>query len=306
MAGFFSKLKGALSKTSSKITSGIEHVLIKKKLDDETLEELEDLLISSDVGTNVSSAIIDSLRAAKFNKEVSSEEVKQHMAGVVSEILQKQDHQFEIEKGRLNVVLVCGVNGNGKTTTIGKMSELYKNAGHKVAIAACDTFRAAATEQIEEWAKRSSADFFQGEHKADPASVAFKAVTECLDNGTDILFIDTAGRLHNHKNLMDELSKIIKVIKKADPSAPHHSLLVIDATTGQNATMQVEQFKEHSDISGLVITKLDGTAKAGALVGIVQKFNVPVHFIGIGEAVDDLKPFISKDFAASLVGIGER
>lgn len=305
MVGLLSRLKNALTKTSSKIGSGIEHLLIKKKLDEATLEELEDLLLFADVGTTVSSEIIASLRKHKFNKEVTSEEIKEDLGQIIQGILDRQDHDFHLPNNGLNVVLVCGVNGNGKTTTIGKMASSYIADGKKVAIAACDTFRAAAVDQIEKWAERSGAILFQGEEKCDPASVAHRAVSESLANGVDVLFIDTAGRLHNHKNLMDELAKIIRVVKKVDETAPHHSLLVIDGTTGQNAVNQVEEFKSIADISGLVITKLDGTAKAGAVVGIVQKFSLPVHFIGIGEAIDDLKPFTSSDFSRALVGLEE-
>ncbi len=305
MVGLLSRLKNALTKTSSKIGSGIEHLLIKKKLDESTLEELEDLLLFADVGTTVSSEIIASLRKHKFNKEVTSEEIKEDLGQIIQGILDRQDHDFHLPNNGLNVVLVCGVNGNGKTTTIGKMVSSYIADGKKVAIAACDTFRAAAVDQIEKWAERSGAILFQGEEKCDPASVAHRAVSESLANGVDVLFIDTAGRLHNHKNLMDELAKIIRVVKKVDETAPHHSLLVIDGTTGQNAVNQVEEFKSIADISGLVITKLDGTAKAGAVVGIVQKFSLPVHFIGIGEAIDDLKPFTSSDFSRALVGLEE-
>ncbi|MEM6338472.1 MAG: signal recognition particle-docking protein FtsY [Pseudomonadota bacterium] len=305
MVGLLGRLKNALTKTSSKIGSGIEHLLIKKKLDEATLEELEDLLLFADVGTTVSSEIIASLRKHKFNKEVTSEEIKEDLGQIIQGILDRQDHDFHLTNSGLNVVLVCGVNGNGKTTTIGKMASSYIADGKKVAIAACDTFRAAAVEQIEKWAERSGAILFQGEEKCDPASVAHRAVSESLANGVDVLFIDTAGRLHNHKNLMDELAKIIRVVKKVDETAPHHSLLVIDGTTGQNAVNQVEEFKSIADISGLVITKLDGTAKAGAVVGIVQKFSLPVHFIGIGEAIDDLKPFASSDFSRALVGLEE-
>ena len=305
MVGLLSRLKNALTKTSSKIGSGIEHLLIKKKLDEATLEELEDLLLFADVGTTVSFEIIASLRKHKFNKEVTSEEIKEDLGQIIQGILDRQDHDFHLPNNGLNVVLVCGVNGNGKTTTIGKMASSYIADGKKVAIAACDTFRAAAVDQIEKWAERSGAILFQGEEKCDPASVAHRAVSESLANGVDVLFIDTAGRLHNHKNLMDELAKIIRVVKKVDETAPHHSLLVIDGTTGQNAVNQVEEFKSIADISGLVITKLDGTAKAGAVVGIVQKFSLPVHFIGIGEAIDDLKPFTSSDFSRALVGLEE-
>lgn len=305
MVGLLGRLKNALTKTSSKIGSGIEHLLIKKRLDENTLEELEDLLLFADVGTVVSSEIIASLKKHKFNKEVTSEEIKEDLSKIIQDILDRQKHDFHLSNNGLNIVLVCGVNGNGKTTTIGKMASLYIASGKKVAIAACDTFRAAAVEQIEKWAERSGAILFQGEEKCDPASVAHRAVSESFANGVDVLFIDTAGRLHNHKNLMDELAKIIRVIKKIDETAPHHSLLVIDGTTGQNAVNQVEEFKSIADISGLVITKLDGTAKAGAVVGIVQKFSLPVHFIGIGEAIDDLKPFVSSSFSKALVGLEE-
>jgi len=303
MAGFFNSLKAALTKTSSKIGSGIEHLFIKKKLDDKTLEELEDLLIFSDVGTSVASRIVADLRKQKFNKEVSPEEIKLELANIISDILKKQDHVFQLSDNKLNIILVSGVNGNGKTTTIGKLASAYVNQGKKVAIAACDTFRAAAVSQLNSWAERSGAQLYCAEEKSDPASVAYMAITESLASGADILFIDTAGRLQNQKNLMEELSKILRVIKKIDESAPHHSLLVIDGTTGQNAFLQTEQFKAIAEVSGLVITKLDGTAKAGSLVGIVDKFALPVHFIGIGEGKGDLKPFEPEDFARALVGL---
>jgi fused signal recognition particle receptor len=306
MTGLFGRLKNALTRTSSKIGNGIEHLLIKKKLDDETLDKLEELLLFSDVGTKVATEIIALLRKRKFNKEVTSEEVKEELSKIIQEILDRQNHTFQISSEGLNVILVCGVNGNGKTTTIGKMASSYTAEGKKVAIAACDTFRAAAVEQIETWAKRSGSILFQGEEKSDPASVAHRAVTESLANGVDVLFIDTAGRLHNHKNLMEELAKIIRVVKKLDETAPHHSLLVIDGTTGQNAINQVAEFKSIADISGLVITKLDGTAKAGSIIGIVQKFAIPVHFIGIGEGINDLKPFESSDFSRALVGLDDK
>ncbi len=303
MTGLFGKLKKALSKSSDRISQGIEHLFVKRKLDDQTLEELEDLLLCSDIGTKVSTDIITSFRKHKFDKEVTTTEIKQDLSKLIDQILSKQNHQFEIKTNSLNIVLICGVNGNGKTTTIGKMASLYAKKGKKVAIAACDTFRAAAVDQIQKWADRSGALFISSDKKVDPASVAHRAILESIQNNVDILFIDTAGRLHNHKNLMEELAKIIRVIKKIDNSAPHHCLLVIDGTTGQNATTQVEQFKSIADVSGLVVTKLDGTAKAGAIVGIVQKFALPVHFIGIGEGTEDLKPFSAKIFADSLVGL---
>ncbi len=302
MSGFLNKLKSALSKTSSKIGVGIENIFIKKKLDSETLNALEELLISSDTGIKVAKHIIDLLRKKNFDKEITSEEVKLELSLIITSIIDKFEHKFQLNEG-LNIILVCGVNGNGKSTSIGKLASLYIRDGKKVAIAACDTFRAAATDQIAQWAKKTGAILFAGEEKSDPASVAYKAVTESRNQELDVLFIDTAGRLHNQKNLMDELAKIIRVIQKIDPSAPHHNLLVIDATTGQNAFVQTEQFKKLIAISGLVVTKLDGTAKAGAIIGIVDKYSLPVHFIGLGEGVDDLKPFKPLDFAKALVGL---
>lgn len=298
-----SKLKNALTKTSNKISSGLEHVFLKKKLDNNSLEELEDILLSSDVGMGVSSEIIEEMKKRKFNKEVTPEEIKEDLCSIVEDILNKQEHKLDLDSNDFKVVLVCGVNGNGKTTTIGKLAHKLTQQGKKVAIAACDTFRAAAVDQLEQWAKRSGSTIYKGDNKADPASVAYKAVYESKNNGTNILFIDTAGRLHNHKNLMEELAKIIRVIKKVDETAPHSSLLVIDGTTGQNAFNQVEQFKKIAYISGLVITKLDGTAKAGAVIGIVQKFSLPIHYIGIGEGIDDVKEFSVNDFSKALVGL---
>lgn len=303
MSGLFGRLKSALSKTSSKIGGGLEHLFVKRKLDNATLEELEDLLLLSDVGIKAAGDIISALKAKKFNKEITSDEIKQDLAQLITAGLDQQNHEFILNTGKLNIILVCGVNGNGKTTTIGKLASNYKAEGKKVAIAACDTFRAAAVDQIKEWANRSGALFFQGADKVDPASVAHRAIVESMEQGVDILFIDTAGRLHNNKNLMEELAKIIRVVKKIDESAPHHSLLVIDGTTGQNALAQVENFKNLANVSGLVITKLDGTAKAGAVLAIVEKFKLPVHFIGIGEGIDDLKIFSSQDFANALVDI---
>jgi len=302
MVGFFNKLKLALSKTTSKISVGIDNIFVKKKLDLETLNSLEELLISADVGIKVAGIIIDLLRSRKFDKDISPEDIKSELALIISELMDKFDHQFQLNEG-LNIILVCGVNGSGKTTSIGKLASIYISEGKKVAIAACDTFRAAATDQIAQWANKTGAVLFAGEEKSDPASIAYKAVTESYNNKIDVLFIDTAGRLHNQKNLMDELAKIVRVIQKIDQSAPHHILLVLDATTGQNAFVQTEKFKNLVAISGLVITKLDGTAKAGAIVGIVDKYLLPVHFVGLGEGVDDLKPFVALDFAKALVGI---
>ncbi len=303
MNSIFNKLKSALSKTSSNISKSIDHVFIKKRLDDATIEELEDILISADIGAGAAAQICESLRKNKYDKDISTNEIKQHLATTIETILQKQKHDFTLDQNSLNVVVVCGVNGNGKTTTIGKMSKLYSDLGLKVAVAACDTFRAAAVEQIKTWTRQTNVNLYAGREGADPASVAFSAVSECLKNKTNILFIDTAGRLHNHTNLMQELAKINKVIAKAMPGAPHHSILVVDGTTGQNAAMQVEQFDKICNLTGLIFTKLDGTAKAGCLVGIVDKFAKPVHFIGIGESADDLKEFSTTEFAKTIAGL---
>ncbi len=303
MTSFLSKLKSALSKTSNKIGSGLEHIFIKRRLDTEVLQELEDVLLMADVGTTVTNEVIEYIKKHKFNKEVTTEEIKQDLADIIEAILAKQNHKFDILDNRLNIIVVCGVNGNGKTTSIGKLASNDTKNGKKVAIAACDTYRAAAVGQIEEWAQRAGAKLYKGEENADPASVTHQAIIDSIATGIDVLYIDTAGRLHNQKNLMEELVKIVRVIKKIDPTAPHHCLLVIDGTTGQNASIQVEQFKSITNVSGLIITKLDGTAKAGSVVGIVQKFSIPVHYIGVGESIGDLKPFDVKEFSRALVGL---
>lgn len=299
----FNKIKQALQKSSSKISNGIDYIFFKKKLDHQTLENLEDLLIESDIGSKVASDLADSLRKMKFDKEVEAAVIKEQLAELINKSLEVNNAEFALVNGALNVVLVCGVNGNGKTTTIGKLAAHYINQGKKVAIAACDTFRAAAVEQIQVWAERSGAQIFVGAENSDPASVAYKAMQQAVADGTDILFIDTAGRLHNHKNLMAELEKITNVIKKIDPSAPHYRMLVIDATTGQNAYNQVEEFVKLVGVNSIVITKLDGTAKAGVIVGITQKYRVPVHFIGVGEKIEDLQSFKPREFARHLVGL---
>lgn len=303
MISIFSKLKQSLSKTSDKISNGIDKIFYKKKLDSGTLEELEELLISSDMGAFVVAKIIDEFKSVKFDKEVTSTEIKEALAKLIEEQLTKSEIPFTLEANKLNVVLVCGINGAGKTTTIGKLAAMYSAQGKKVAVAACDTFRAAAINQLSSWVDRAGALLITGEELADPASVAYRAMEESVKQNIDILFIDTAGRLHNKKNLMDELTKIVKVIKKVDENAPTHSILVIDAITGQNTYNQVEHFNDANSLTGLIVTKLDGSAKAGVIVGVVQKFNLPIYFIGIGEKIEDLKTFGKQDFAKSLVGL---
>ncbi|MCC8417273.1 MAG: signal recognition particle-docking protein FtsY [Rickettsia endosymbiont of Bryobia graminum] len=302
MTSIFSKLKQALSKSSNKISSGINQIFYKKRLGEETLNDLEELLITSDITHSVAIELINKLRSIKFDKEVSPEVIKEQLAEIIVNILEKNTKPFELQDKKPNIILVCGVNGSGKTTSIGKLATLYIQQGKKVAIAACDTFRAGAVNQLANWADRSGAMFITGEESADPASVAYMAIQSAIKNNIDILFIDTAGRLHNQKNLMDELGKIIRVIKKIDNTSPHHSILVIDATTGQNAYNQIEQFNAIANITSLIVTKLDGTAKAGVVVGATQKFSLSVSFIGIGEKIEDLKPFNPRMFAKSLVG----
>lgn len=303
MISIFSKLKQGLSKTSGKISAGIDKIFYKKKLDAETLEELEELLISTDMGSLVAAKIIEDFKSLKFDKEVETTEIKETLANLIEQQLLESEIPFTLNENKLNVVLVCGVNGAGKTTTIGKLAAMYGMQGKKVAVAACDTFRAAAVNQLDSWVTRAKALLITGEEAADPASVAYRAVEESIKQNIDILFIDTAGRLHNKKNLMDELTKIVKVIKKVDEELPTHSVLVIDAITGQNTYNQVEHFNEATNLTGLIVTKLDGSAKAGVIVGVVQKFNLPIYFIGIGERLEDLKIFNRHDFAKSLVGL---
>lgn len=303
MIGFIHRLKQALISTSNQLTSGIEQIFFKQKLDDQSLNALEELLISADIGSFMAAQLVASLKSAKFDQEVSSNQVKQLLAATISKILLPSHAQLILVPRQLNIIVVCGVNGNGKTTTIGKLAAFYQADGKKVAVAACDTFRAAAVEQLENWADQSGALLVKGSSGSDPASVAFSAVQIATDQNIDLLLIDTAGRLHNYQNLMDELGKIIRVVTKAGHLAQHHCLLVLDATTGQNAYNQVEQFKQVAGVTGLVVTKLDGTAKAGSLVGIVQKFALPIYFIGIGEQIDDLKPFEPSIFAKMLVGL---
>jgi fused signal recognition particle receptor len=301
MTSLFGKLKQALVKTSDKVSSGIDNIFFKKKLDEQTLEELEELLLTADISSSVVSILLNDLRSQKFDKEVSIDIIKETLANSITKILDIQGQSFTLKQDSLNIILVCGVNGNGKTTTIGKLAMMYSLKGLKVAVAACDTFRAAAVEQLENWTLRAGVTLFKGDDKADPASVAYTAIKKSIDDNVNVLFIDTAGRLHNHKNLMDELTKIVKTIQKIDCTAPHHSILVIDATTGQNAYNQVEQFKNSAGLTSLIVTKLDGTAKAGVVIGIIEKFKLPIHFIGIGEKVDDLKIFKADSFAKAIV-----
>ena len=300
--GFFDKLKQGLSKTKDSINEKINDVFSNfRKVDEDFLEELEEALIMSDMGVETSTQIISNLREKiKKEKIEESEQVKEALREEIEKILEKCDNSLKLET-KPSVILVVGVNGVGKTTSIGKMAARLARDGKKVIVAAADTFRAAAVEQLEIWAQRAGAEVVKREEGVDPASVVFEAIRRTKESNADVLIIDTAGRLHNKKYLMDELNKIQKVVNKEMAEASKEVLLVIDATTGQNAISQVKAFKEQADITGIVLTKLDGTAKGGAVVGIVQENDIPVKFIGVGEQIDDMEIFNSKDFVKAII-----
>jgi fused signal recognition particle receptor len=302
--GLFARLKSGLARSAQRLSEGITAIVAKRKLDDATLGELEELLVAADLGLGVAQEITARLKRSKFNQEVTSEEIRAALAEAVVESLRLIDRPLKLDPAHKPfVILVVGVNGSGKTTTIGKLAKSYTDAGRKVVIAAGDTFRAAAVEQLKIWGERAGAEVISRGAGADAAGLAFDALETARRQGADVLLIDTAGRLHNKTDLMAELQKIQRVLKKAEPSAPHAVLLVLDATVGQNAIAQVETFREIIGVTGLVMTKLDGTAKGGVLVALAEKTGVPVHFIGIGEGIEDLRPFRAEDFAKSLVGL---
>ncbi len=300
--GFFDKLKQGMNKTKSSFDEKINQVFKSfKKVDEDFLDELEEILIMSDIGMDTSVKIIENLRTRlKKEKIQEEEEVKQVLREEMQKILDVTDISLHLET-KPAVILVVGVNGVGKTTSIGKMANRLAKDGKKVVVAAADTFRAAAVEQLEIWSKRAGADIVKREEGVDPASVVYDAIKITKEKGADILIVDTAGRLHNKKYLMDELNKIQKVINKEMPEADKEVLLVIDGTTGQNAISQVKAFKEEADITGLVLTKLDGTAKGGVVIGIVEENKIPVKFIGIGEQIDDMEIFNSSDFVKAII-----
>ncbi len=275
----------------------------RRVMDDAMLESLEELLIRSDMGVDTAVRVSANIAAGRFGKKVGSRELQGALADEVARIMGPVARPMPIYPKKPQVVLVVGVNGSGKTTTIGKLASQFKAAGKSVVIAACDTFRAAAVEQLQIWGTRAGVPVLTAPEGSDPASLAFDAMTKAEADGADLLLIDTAGRLQNRQDLMEELSKIVRVIRKKDPTAPHNTLLVLDATTGQNALLQVEIFSRIADVSGLVMTKLDGTAKGGVLVALADKFGLPIHAIGVGEQIDDLAAFDPDDFARALVGI---
>lgn len=282
---------------------GEKKTVVRRELDDDMLEQLEELLISADMGVDTALRVTANMAEGRFGKRLSTAEIKELLAAEVTRIMEPVARPMPLYPTKPQVVLVVGVNGSGKTTTIGKLASQFQAAGKKVVIAAGDTFRAAAVEQLQVWGERAGVPVLTAPEGSDPASLAFDAIEQAGRDGADLLMIDTAGRLQNRADLMEELSKIVRVIRKKDPDAPHNTLLVLDATTGQNALSQVKAFQELADVSGLVMTKLDGTAKGGILVALADKFGLPIHAIGVGEQIDDLAPFDPEEFADALIGI---
>jgi fused signal recognition particle receptor len=326
---FFKKLRDKMFRSSDKIGEGLDALVpaeaappeanagilgrltarqpaeARREFDDALLESLEELLIEADMGVETALAVAANIAEGRMGRRVSVTEIKQALADEVARIMMPVARPMPIYPKRPQVVLVVGVNGSGKTTTIGKLASQFKAAGKSVVIAAGDTFRAAAVDQLKIWGERAGVPVLTAPEGSDPASLAFDAMTKAQASGADLLMIDTAGRLQNRADLMEELTKIIRVIRKKDPEAPHNTLLVLDATTGQNAINQVEIFRKLADVSGLIMTKLDGTAKGGVLVALADKFGLPIHAIGVGEQIDDLAPFDPEEFAAALVGLGK-
>lgn len=300
---WFEKLKTSLSLSSSKIAGGITDIFTKRKLDKDTLGELEELLITADLGPATAAKLAEAISKNRFDREIEPEEIRNALAEEIEKILLPAEKPLDVEGKKPFVILMAGVNGTGKTTTIGKLAHHYKSAGKKVMLAAGDTFRAAAVEQLKAWGDRVGCTVVSKDEGADAAALAYEAIDQAIVEDADILFIDTAGRLQNKSNLMEELAKVIRVIQKKMPDAPHATLLVLDATVGQNAHSQIELFSKMIPITGIIVTKLDGTAKGGVVVSLVERFGLPVHAIGIGEGIDDLRPFAAADYAKAIVGI---
>ncbi len=301
---WFQRLKAALSLSSTSIGRGITEIFAKRKLDADSLDDLEDVLIQADLGLSAAARIRDAIGRGRYEKGITPEAVKTVLAAEVERALTPVARPLVIDSSkRPFVILVIGVNGSGKTTTIGKLAAKFRSEGKTIVLAAGDTFRAAAIEQLRVWARRTASDLVEREQGGDAAGLAFDALTRARQLDADVMLMDTAGRLQNRAELMGELEKIIRVLKKVDPEAPHAVLLVLDATVGQNALNQVEIFGRTAGVTGLVMTKLDGTARGGILVAIADKFALPVHFIGVGEGVEDLEPFEARDFAEAIAGV---
>ncbi len=304
--GWFRRLKQGLQRSSSRLTDGITGIFTRKRLDNATLAELEELLISADLGVTLASEVTEMLRRTRFDQEIAPEEIRATLAEEIARLLDPVQKPLAIDPARRPfVILVVGVNGSGKTTTIGKLAKLFRDDGRSVLLAAGDTFRAAAVEQLKIWGERTGAPVVSKPTGADAAGLVFEAIERARQEKTEVLLIDTAGRLHNKADLMAELQKVVRAIKKIEPEAPHAVLLVLDATVGQNAHQQVEIFRDMVGVTGLVMTKLDGTARGGVLVAVAERFGVPIHFIGVGESAEDLRPFDARAFARSLVGFDD-
>ena len=302
--GWFARLRAGLAKSSSALTDGINQIFTRRRLDADALDELEELLIASDMGPGVAEEVVEALRRTRFNQEVSPEEIRTALAAEVARLVEPVTKPLNPDPARKPyVILVVGVNGSGKTTTIGKLARQYRDEGKRVVLAAGDTFRAAAVEQLQIWGQRTGSRVVTRPHGSDAAGLAYDALAEAKNEGADILLIDTAGRLQNKADLMAELQKLVRSVKKIDPGAPHSVLLVLDATVGQNAHAQAEIFRSVVGVTGVVMTKLDGTAKGGVLVSLAEKYGIPIHLIGIGEGADDLRPFEAYTFARGLVGL---
>jgi fused signal recognition particle receptor len=302
-AGWLARLGAGLKNSSGAITGGLTRIFTHRRIDADTIEKLEDLLITADLGPATAAKLADAIRNRRFAGDADATAVAEALAAEIAAILAPHARPLEIDAhAKPHVVLVVGVNGTGKTTTIGKLAAEMISRGHSVMVAAGDTFRAAAIEQLRIWAGRAGAKFHSGTSR-DPAAVAFDALAAARAAGTDVLLIDTAGRLHNKADLMAELDKIIRVLQKVEPAAPHTTLLVLDATTGQNAHAQAQTFRDITRVTGLVVTKLDGSARGGVVVSLADRLGLPIHAIGVGEGIDDLRPFSAEDFARSLVGL---
>jgi fused signal recognition particle receptor len=303
-ASWLQRLKSGLARSSNALSEGIVSVLTKRRIDAEALDDFEDFLLKTDLGLETAAAITEKLRTGRFHADITVGEAKEIVAGEIEAVLEPVAKPLAIDPAlKPQVILVVGVNGTGKTTTIGKLAAKLRADGKTVLLAAGDTFRAAAIDQLKIWGERAGARVVAGAPGADSAGLAFDALKEAKDSAVDVLLIDTAGRLQNKDELMAELEKVIRVIRKLDPAAPHSVLLTLDATTGQNALNQVEIFGKRAGVTGLVMTKLDGTARGGILVAIAARFRLPVHFIGVGEGIDDLEPFEARDFTRALVGL---
>ena len=300
---WWQRLKSGLKRSTNQVGTKLRDLLVNRKLDALTLDEIEDILIQADLGVITASKLRSYLAAKKLPPETTPDEVLALLSECITAYLKPVAIPISLSKDHLNVILMVGVNGSGKTTTIGKLAKQWKDQGYKVELAACDTFRAAATEQLASWAERLLIPIHTATQGHEASGLAYDAIVKASTSGAGILIIDTAGRLHNKTHLMNELTKIQRVLKKVIPDAPHHVLLVLDATTGQNAIQQVEVFKKEAHVTGLIITKLDGTAKGGVVVSLADKYTIPIHAIGVGESFDDLHPFLAEDFARALVGL---